>query len=55
MLTGQQAKTATDIVYAKIAALIALQQDSERLRVFDGVPIGTHEDVDKVHALSHSR
>jgi DNA invertase Pin-like site-specific DNA recombinase len=55
LLTGQQAKTATDVVNAKIAALVALQHDSERLRVFEGIPLGTPEAVDKVHALSHSR
>jgi hypothetical protein len=55
LLTGQQAKAATDVVNAKITALVPLQHDSERLRVFDGIPLGTPEAVRKVTALSHSR
>lgn len=40
LLTGQQAKVATDQVNADIAKLERRQQDQERLRVLDGIPVG---------------
>ena len=41
LLTGRQAKDATDTVTAKIAKLEASQQDQERLAVLDGIPAWT--------------
>lgn len=46
LLTGQQAKIATDIVSEKIAKLERRQEDQELVRVFDGIPLGGElEDV----------
>jgi DNA invertase Pin-like site-specific DNA recombinase len=55
LLTGKQAKLATDIVAAKITKLERQQQDSERLRVFDGIPLGKAEVADAIHELSPDR
>lgn len=41
LLTGLQAKAATDILNNKIAKLEARQHDREMLQVFDGIPLGT--------------
>ena len=43
LLTGHQAKIASDIVNAKIARLERQQQDQERVRVFEGIRLGTRE------------
>ncbi len=40
LLTGQQAKVATDLINADIAKLERRQQDQQRLRVLDGIPVG---------------
>ncbi len=55
LLTGQQAKIATDLVMADIAKLEAQQQDQDMLRVFDGIPLGAHEAADAVADLSPDR
>jgi DNA invertase Pin-like site-specific DNA recombinase len=55
LLTGKQAKLATDIVAAKITKLERQQQDSERLRVFDGIPLGKPEVADAIGQLSPDR
>ncbi|SUA03108.1 phiRv1 integrase [Mycolicibacterium fortuitum] len=55
LLTGKQAKIATDIITGKIAKLELRQQDQERLHVFDGIPLGTPEAVDAVNDLSPDR
>jgi DNA invertase Pin-like site-specific DNA recombinase len=55
LLTGKQAKIASDIVNAKIAKLQARQQDRERLRVFDGLPLGKPEVAAAVKKLSPDR
>jgi DNA invertase Pin-like site-specific DNA recombinase len=55
LLTGRQAKIATDRISEKIAKLELRQQDQERLRVFDGLPLGEPEVVDAVHRLSPDR
>ena len=55
LLTGQQAKTATDVVKADIAKLERRQQDQERLQVFDGLPLGKPEVADAVSRLSPDR
>ncbi|WP_099222585.1 recombinase family protein [Mycobacterium persicum] len=55
LLTGKQAKIATDIVTAKIAALQARQQDQERLRVFEGLPLGRPEVDGAIMRLSPDR
>jgi DNA invertase Pin-like site-specific DNA recombinase len=55
LLTGPQAKIATDIIEADIAKLEARQQDQEMLRVFDGIPLGTPEAVEAVAELTPDR
>jgi DNA invertase Pin-like site-specific DNA recombinase len=54
-LTPSQAKAATDTVNAKIAALEARQQDTERVRVFAGLPLGAAEVADAVGRLPDGR
>lgn len=44
-----------DRTNAKIAALEAQQQDQDRLRVFDGIPLGQPEAVEAVLGLSEDR
>jgi DNA invertase Pin-like site-specific DNA recombinase len=55
LLTGEQAKIATDLINEDIAKLEASQQDQERLRVFDGIPVGTLEAAGAIAALSADR
>jgi hypothetical protein len=55
LLTGAQAKAATDTVNTKIAALERRQQDSERLRVFVDLPLGKAEVADAVARLPEGR
>ncbi|AGZ51092.1 recombinase family protein [Mycobacterium kansasii] len=55
LLTGQQAKIATDIINTKITALQDRQRDQERLRVFDGIPLGTPQVADAIAQLSADR
>ena len=51
LLTGRQAKIATDRILDKLAAIEARQHDQERLRVFDGLPLGQPEVVDATTAV----
>ena len=55
LLTGQQAKIATDLIGEDIKKLERRQQDQERLRVFDGLPLGKPEVVDAIKKLSPDR
>ena len=55
LLTGRQAKIATDRISEKIAKLELRQQDQERLRVFDGLPLGRAEVADAIQKLSPDR
>lgn len=55
LLTGEQAKAATDYLQAEVAELEASQRDDERMRVFDGIPLGQPEAVEAVKALSPDR
>jgi DNA invertase Pin-like site-specific DNA recombinase len=55
LLTGKQAKIATDLINEKIAKLRARQQDQERLRVLDGIPLGKPEAAAAVRDLSPDR
>jgi hypothetical protein len=54
-LTGEQARIATDMINEDIAKLERHQQDAERLRVFDGIPLGTPGAIEKVRKLSPDR
>ena len=55
LLTGKQAKIATDRINDKLAKIERRQQDTERLRVFDGLPLGKPEVADAVARLSSDR
>jgi hypothetical protein len=55
LLTGLQAKAASDVVAAKIAKIERRQQDAERLRVFEGIRLGTPEAADDVPELTPDR
>jgi DNA invertase Pin-like site-specific DNA recombinase len=55
LLTSEQAKAATDVIEADIAKLQTRQHDQERLRVFDGIPLGTPEAGPAIRALSPDR
>ena len=51
----QASEIATERINAKLAAIERRQQDQERLRVFQDLPLGTPEVVDAVRALSPDR
>ena len=55
LLTGRQAKLATDVVRAKLDAIGKRQQDQNQKRALDGIPLGTAEVGEKVQALSPDR
>ena len=55
LLTGAQAARATARIQEKLDVITARQQDQERLRVFDGIPLGTGEVADRVRQLSPDR
>ncbi|WP_085157348.1 recombinase family protein [Mycolicibacterium confluentis] len=55
LLTGQQAQRATARITDKLEAIERRQQDTERLRVFDGLPLGKPEVVEAITELSPDR
>ena len=55
LLTGRQAKLATDRINEKLEAIRHRQADQERLRVFDGIPLGEPEVAAAVEKLSPDR
>lgn len=55
MLTGPQARRATERIQAKLDEIERRQRDQERLRVFDGIPLGTPEATEAIHNLSPDR
>lgn len=55
LLTGAQAKRATERIQDRLDALDKLQIDADRLRVLDGVPLGTAEVADALADLSTDR
>ena len=55
LLTGGQAKIATDRINEKLASIERRQHDQERLRVFDGLPLGKPEVADALASLSPDR
>jgi hypothetical protein len=48
LLAARQVKISTEIIQQKLDAIECKQQDSERLRVFDGIPLGKPEVADAV-------
>ena len=55
LLTGRQVKISTDRINEKLAAIERRQQDQERLRVFDGLPLGKPEVAGAIRKLSPDR
>ncbi|MBZ4620510.1 recombinase family protein [Mycobacterium avium] len=55
LLTGAQVRTATEIVQAQLDALDAAEQDQERRRLFDQIPLGKPEVAAAVSDLSPDR
>jgi DNA invertase Pin-like site-specific DNA recombinase len=55
LLTGPQAKVATDLINEDIAELEARQHDAERIRIFDGLQLGTPKVELGIRALSPDR
>jgi Recombinase len=55
LLTGKQAKIATDRITEKLAGIEARQQDQDRLRVLDGIPLGKPGAAAAVNKLSPDR
>jgi DNA invertase Pin-like site-specific DNA recombinase len=55
LITGPQAKIATDLINEDIAKLETRQQDAERIRIFDGLELGTPKVGLGVRALSPDR
>jgi DNA invertase Pin-like site-specific DNA recombinase len=55
LLTGKQAKIASDRIREKLAVVERRQQDQDRLRVFDGLPLGKPEVADAIASLSPDR
>jgi DNA invertase Pin-like site-specific DNA recombinase len=55
LLTGEQAQTATAVINEDIKVLERRQQDAERLRVFDGIPLGTPQVADAIEKLTPDR
>jgi hypothetical protein len=55
LLTGQQAHRATARIQDKLDAIERKRQDQERLRVLDGIPLGTDQVRKVVERLSPVR
>lgn len=55
LLTARQVKISTDVVQVKIDKLEASLQDSERLRVFEGIRLGSPDVAKDIKALSPDR
>lgn len=55
LLTARQVKISSDVVQAKIDKLELSLQDSERMRVFEGIRLGTSSVTTDIEALSPDR
>lgn len=55
LMTGAQLQTATAYVQRQIDAIEAQERDEEKVRVFDGIPLGTDAAVDAVNRLTPDR
>jgi uncharacterized protein with ACT and thioredoxin-like domain len=54
-MTGRQLQIATEAVQQQISDLDRQEQDQERIRVFDEIPLGTEAALEAVEALSPDR
>jgi DNA invertase Pin-like site-specific DNA recombinase len=55
LMTGRQLQIASEVIQQQIDALERKEQDHERLRVFDGIPLGTEQAVEAVKRLTPDR
>jgi DNA invertase Pin-like site-specific DNA recombinase len=55
LLTGEQAKIATDLINEDIKKLERRQEDEERRRIFEGLPLGTPQVAEAIERLSPDR
>jgi len=55
LMNGRQLQIASEVVQQQITAIERKEQDQERLRVFDGIPLGTPQAVAAVQDLSADR
>lgn len=55
LMTGRQLQIATESVQREIDALERTEEDQERLRVFDGIPLGSPKAIAAVEKLSPDR
>lgn len=55
LIDGKGYRTMTDRINDRLADIERRQQDQERLRVFDGLPLGTPEVIERVRRLSPDR
>jgi len=55
LLTALQVKEATEVINAQLADIEAQRRDADKVRVFDGIRVGTPEAVDDVQTLSRDR
>lgn len=55
LMTGRQLQVASEVIQQEIAALDRKEQDQEKLRIFDGIPVGTEQAVAAVKKLTPDR
>lgn len=55
VIDGRRLVARKERVTEKLDAIELRQMDQERLQVFDGLPVGTHEVAQRVRALSPNR
>ena len=55
LLTGRQVQIATEIVQQKLDAIEHNERDAEKVRLLDGIPLGTDAAIDAVNRLSPDR
>lgn len=55
LLTGRQVQIATEVVQQKLDAIELTERDAEKVRILDGIPLGTDAAVDAVNRLSPDR
>jgi len=55
LLTGRQVQIATEIVQSKLDAIERREHDAEKVRILDGLPLGTEAAIDAVAQLSADR
>lgn len=55
LLTGRQVQIATEVIQQKLDAIEHDERDAEKVRLLDGIPLGTDAAIDAVNQLSPDR